>query len=75
MKFGKKTCRERKKNVEYSEDEKKEFVKLFLKSNKSQASFSQDYDFTAQTLGNWIRRYSCATHEEPNDMHSLIQIP
>lgn len=70
MKFGKKPCRERKKNVEYSEDEKKEFVKLFLKSNKSQASFSQDYDFTVQTLGNWIRRYSCATDKELNDMPS-----
>ncbi len=63
-------CRERKKNVEYSEDEKKQYVKLFLDSHQSQITFSKDYDFTPQTLGNWIRRYSSAFKEETNDMPS-----
>ncbi len=69
-KYSKSSCRERKKNVEYSEDEKERFVKLFLESNLSQISFSRNYDFTPQTLGNWIRRYSCEvrkTNEMPSN--------
>ncbi len=69
-KSSKVSCRERKKNVEYSEDEKKQYVKLFLDSHQSQITFSKDYDFTPQTLGNWIRRYSSAFKEETKDMPS-----